>query len=107
VQDTGYFTILSMDGEYTSNTLSERRGSVLRTSAAALMVGYPTGRQGQIKARFAGEMPANLFEALSSSSTGRGLLKQAPGRCVLRRSPCALYGGIILRCTQLASPRSE
>jgi hypothetical protein len=36
-----------------------------------------------------------------------GYFPNSFGRCVLRSSPCAPYGGIILRCTQLTSPRSE
>jgi hypothetical protein len=35
VQDTGYLTSFSVNGEYHSNTLSERRGWLLRASATS------------------------------------------------------------------------
>ena len=47
VQDTGYLTSFSIDGEYTSDTLLERRGWLMRASAAPLLMGrcprYLTG----------------------------------------------------------------
>jgi hypothetical protein len=49
-----YLTSFSLGGEYTSDTLSERRGSILRASVAILMLGDLSGTQGQIKAPFAG-----------------------------------------------------
>jgi hypothetical protein len=48
-------TSFSINGEYTSNSLSERRGCVLRASVENLMVGGPYKHTGQIKAAFAGE----------------------------------------------------
>jgi hypothetical protein len=60
---TRHFTIISCVGEHRSNTLPERRGCVLRASAENLMVGVPLrGKQGQIKAPFAG----NMLHAFSS-----------------------------------------
>ena len=38
VRDTGHLTSFSIDDEYTSNTLSERRGYLLRVSATLLIV---------------------------------------------------------------------
>jgi hypothetical protein len=54
VGDTSLLTSFSLGGEYTSDTLSERRGSILRASVAILMLGDLSGTQGQIKAPFAG-----------------------------------------------------
>ena len=61
--DTNLLTSISIDGEYTPNTLSERRGWVLRASVENLMVRYPSSTQGQIKALFAGNMLDNVLKA--------------------------------------------
>ena len=39
MQDTGYLTSVSMDGEYTFSTFSERREWLLRASATPLLMG--------------------------------------------------------------------
>jgi hypothetical protein len=52
VQDTGYLTSLSIDGEYTSDTLSERRGSILPASVSILMGGYWENRTGDPRGCF-------------------------------------------------------
>jgi len=54
VQDSGYLTSFSIDGEYMPDTLWEPREWLLRASVAILMLGDLSGTQGQIKAPFAG-----------------------------------------------------
>jgi hypothetical protein len=44
-------TSFSIDGEYTSDTLSARRGSILPAFVAILMVGYPQTSQGFLTPR--------------------------------------------------------
>jgi hypothetical protein len=62
VQDIGCLTILSIDGEYTSDTLSEPRGSVLPASVAFLM-----GRVFQEPYRGWSRLVFDLFRALAST----------------------------------------
>jgi hypothetical protein len=62
VQDIGCLTILSIDGEYTSDTLSEPRGSVLPASVAFLM-----GRVFQEPYRGWSRLVFDLLRALAST----------------------------------------
>jgi hypothetical protein len=50
VQDTGYLTSFSIDGECTSDTLSARRGLILPPSVAILMEGYSRRLTGDCRA---------------------------------------------------------
>jgi hypothetical protein len=45
------FTNFSIDGEYTSDTLSERRGSILQASVSILMEDTPQDLQGILAPR--------------------------------------------------------
>ena len=72
-------TILSIDGEHRPDTFSERRGFVLRASVEILMVRYPTRREGQIKAPFAGKSARSLFKVTPIRAWERTLLKQGRG----------------------------
>jgi hypothetical protein len=68
--DAGILTSFSINEEYTSDTFSERRGSILRASAKYLMRGCPSGTQEQIKAPFAGKIARSLLKAFPLRAWG-------------------------------------
>jgi len=70
VEDTRLFTGFSIGGELTPDTLSERRGCVLRASVRILMVEYLPRATVVLKGLFAGNLLVHSAKLLSSFGTG-------------------------------------
>src|SRR5215204_2170053 len=70
--DAGSLTSFSIDGEYTSDTLSARRGSILPASVAILMVGKPHREF----SRLVFDLPPALASTVSSCRSALGTRAQ-------------------------------
>jgi hypothetical protein len=85
VGDTRLLINFSINGEYPSNTLSERRGCILRASAQVLMVRL-SKNTGSNKGPVCRNIARHLRQAPLLFWYGSGLLMQRRGYGVLRSS---------------------